>query len=295
MNKLLKYGLAILLIGFGIVLVISLTSNSTIFGINEENYTLTEESYAGDAFDSINFDFDNRHVYITESTDDQIHVKFYLHEKDELTYSDTTSNLNIEISRKWYFSIFTFDIFTNKDYFRVLLSLPTSTTIENLDINTSNGELELNVANVFDSIILATSNGRIDLMNFTVNDLVANSANGDVLVDEVNAVNSINLKTSNGGIDLSEVTAPDIKANTSNGRITAEGIISEDITLDTSNGRIYLAVKGIKDDYRVTLTTSNGDEIYDGLKVASGTINTSGTKKIVLDSSNGDVEVAFTN
>ena len=293
MNKLLKYGLAILLIGFGIVLVISLTSNSTIFGINEENYTLTEESYAGDAFDSINFDFDNRHVYIIESPDDQIHLKFYLHEKDELTYSDTTLNLNIEISRKWYFSIFTFDIFTNKDYFQVLLSLPTSTTVENLDINTSNGELELNVTNTFDSINLATSNGRIDLMNFTVNDLVANSSNGDVLVDEVVAVNSINLKTSNGAIDLSEVTAPDIKANTSNGRITAEGIISEDISLDTSNGRIYLAVKGIIDDYRVTLTTSNGDKIYDGLKVASGTINNDGIFRISLDSSNGDVEVAF--
>jgi DUF4097 and DUF4098 domain-containing protein YvlB len=293
MNKILKYGLAILLIGFGIVLVISITSNSTIFGINEENYTLTEESYASDDFDSINFDFDNRHVYITESPDDLIHVKFYLHEKDELTYSDSSPELNIEISRKWYFSIFTFDIFTNKDYFKVLLSLPTSTTVENLDINTSNGELELNITNVFDSINLSTSNGRIDLVNFTVKDLVANSSNGDVMVDEISAINSINLKTSNGAIDLSKVTAPDIKANTSNGRITAEDIISEDISLDTSNGRIYLVVIGLKDDYRVTLSTSNGDEIYDGLKVASGTINTDGIYRISLDSSNGDVEVAF--
>lgn len=293
MNKLLKYGLAILLIGFGIVLAVSITSNSNIFGTNEDNYTLTEKSYAGDEFSSIDFDFDNRHVFITQSSDDQIHLTYYLHEKDELEYNDTESELVFEISRKWYFNILSFDVFTNKEYFEVVLSLPTTTTLENIDLATSNGVLNINVSNVFDAVDLQASNGRIDILNIEANSLVAMTSNGDILIDDLAVHNSTNLKTSNGAINIEYLTSKDLKANTSNGRINAENIISEDINLDTSNGRIFLSVIGEKDDYRVTLSTSLGNKIYDGLIVQSGTINTSGTKSIDLDSSNGEVEVAF--
>jgi len=293
MNKLLKYGLAILLIGFGIVLAVSITSNSNIFGTNEDNYTLTEKSYTGDEFNAIDFDFDNRHVIITQSSDDQIHLTYYLHEKDELEYNDTESELVFEISRKWYFNILSFDIFTNKEYFEVVLALPTTTTLENIDLATSNGVLNINVSNVFDAVDLQASNGRIDILNIEANSLVAMTSNGDILIDDLAVHNSTNLKTSNGAINIEYLTSKDLKANTSNGRINAENIISEDINLDTSNGRIFLSVIGEKDDYRVTLSTSLGDKIYDGLTVQSGTINTSGTKSIDLDSSNGEVEVAF--
>ncbi len=49
MNKLLKYGLAFLLIGLGVVLVFSATANSSVFGFTDENYTLHEESYSFDS------------------------------------------------------------------------------------------------------------------------------------------------------------------------------------------------------------------------------------------------------
>jgi len=293
MNKLLRYGLAILLIGFGIVLVISVTSNSNIFSASDENFTLHEESYATDAFTSVTFDFDNRRVYILESPDENIHVKYYIHEKDIHEISDLDPNLTIEISREWYYSIFTFDFFANRDLYKVHLYLPTDTTIEKLDIKSSNGSLSVDIDKTFDSIDLITSNGRIDLMNLTANDIIANSSNGEIKVENLNVLNKINLKTTNGAILLDDVTSPQIDADTSNGKITAQNITSNDVSLDSSNGTVYLSVKGEKDDYRVTLSTSNGDKIYDGLKVESGTINTAGNYLISLDSSNGDVEVDF--
>lgn len=293
MSKLLKYGLAFLLIGFGVVLMVSATSNSTIFSFTDENYTLHEESYSEDTFSSIDFDFSNRKVYILESSDDEIHVKFYTHEKDMLEFTDTDNELTITIDRKWYYNIFSFDIFSNREFFKVYLYLPTTSTVEDLQVLTSNGAINLDVNDTFDYIKLRTSNGRIDILNLEANEIIANSSNGVIRTENLIVNQRLELNTSNGDVIIEDVSSPIIKSDTSNGKVTAENITSTDIELDSSNGKIYLSVIGDKDDYEVTLSTSNGDKIYDGLKVASGTINESGQYSISLDSSNGDVEVYF--
>ena len=293
MNKLLKYGLAFLLIGLGVVLMVSATSNSTVFGFTDENYTLHEESYSFDAFNDVDLDFQNRKVYILESSDDEIHVKFYTHEKDMFEYSDLDNELTITISRKWYYNIFSFDIFSNREFFKVYLYLPTTSTVENIDVKSSNGLLSLNVNDTFDFIKLKTSNGRIDIQNVQANNVVATSSNGSINIKNLNVNDKIDLYTSNGEVSIEDVISPIIEANTSNGKINAENIVSDDIDLDTSNGDVFLSIIGEKDEYRVTLSTSNGSKTYDGLKVASGTINSEATKPIRLDSSNGDVEVVF--
>ncbi|PKK95607.1 MAG: hypothetical protein CVV60_00410 [Tenericutes bacterium HGW-Tenericutes-5] len=293
MSKLLKYGLALLLIGFGVVLMISATSNSTVFGFTDEDYTLHEESYSEDAFNLIDFDFQNRKVYILESLDDEIHVKFYTHEKDMLEFTDTDNELTITIERKWYYNIFSFDIFSNREFFKVYLYLPTTSSVENLKIFSSNGSLNLNVNATFDQINLRTSNGRIDILNLEASNIIANSSNGVIRIDNLSVAEKIDLNTTNGEVIMDDINSPIIEADTSNGKITAKNIISNNINLDTSNGHVYLSIVGEKDDYKVTLSTSNGSKIFDGLEVSSGTINSSGQYSISLDSSNSDVEVTF--
>ena len=295
MNKLLKYGLAILLIGFGIVVIVSITSNSSIISVNEEKFTFYEESYSFDEFSLIDFEFDNRSVYILESPDESVYIEYYVHEKDEYEMSDSNNELMINISRKWYFSIFIFDIFQNMDFYKVYLYLPANNTVEDLDIISSNGSISIDLNHTFDSIFISTSNGRIDLDNFLATNIIANSSNGTIDVNSLSVTNKISLKTSNGSILIDDSSALIIDGKTSNGAIEAKNIISDDINLDTSNGKIYLSVKGEKDDYRVTLQTSLGDSIYDGLKVESGTINNTGEKLISISSSNGDIEVDFIN
>jgi DUF4097 and DUF4098 domain-containing protein YvlB len=293
MSKLLKYGLALLLIGLGVVLMISATSNSTVFGFTDENYTLHEESYSADAFNLIDFDFLNRKVYVLESSDDEIHVKFYTHEKDMLEFTDTDNELTITIERKWYYNIFSFDIFSNREFFKVYLYLPQNSSVENMKIFSSNGSLSLNVNDSFDLINLRTSNGRIDILNLEASNIIATSSNGVIKIDDLTVSEKIDLNTSNGEVIMDNINAPIIEADTSNGKITAENIITSDINLDTSNGHVYLSIIGDKDDYKVTLSTSNGDKIFDGLEVTSSTINPSASNLISLDSSNGDVEVEF--
>jgi DUF4097 and DUF4098 domain-containing protein YvlB len=145
-----------------------------------------------------------------------------------------------------------------------------------LEVSTSNGRVESDIDNVFSTVRLISSNGRMDIANLSANNILVSTSNGDIDLNDVVVSSSVDLDTSNGDILINNLAANEIDA-------------------DTSNGRVYLLVLGEKEDYRVTLSTSNGSEIYDGLKVDSGTINSSGSKTISLDSSNGDVEVSFTD
>lgn len=295
MSKLIRFGLAFLLIGLALVLVISTTTSADIFVIDSENFTISENDFAAEDFESFYLDLDNRNVVIEESEDNRIHLQYYVHEKDLVEFEDSDNELSLTISRKWYYNIFNFDIFSDKEYYKVYLQLPTDLAVDILDVSTSNGKVDCKVDNVFTNVRLTSSNGRIDVANLSSDDLLAVTSNGDMDLNDLTINNSVNLGTSNGDITINNLTTKEIDADTSNGKITAQNIISEDIILDSSNGRIYLLVLGDKDDYRVTLSTSNGDKIYDGLKIDSGTINASGIKTISLDSSNGDVEVNFTD
>jgi len=295
MSKLFKFGLGFLLIGLAVVLIVSTTTSSDLFVVDDENYTFYEKDYEFDELSSFYLDFDNRNVNILESEDNKVHLKYYIHDKDLVEYEVSEKELNFTISRKWYYNIFSFDIFSSKEYFKVYLYIPSGMNINILDVSTSNGKVDFDVDNIFDIIRLTSSNGRIDISNLTATNIKASTSNGDITLNDITINDFINLDSSNGDIILSSVTAKEIEADTSNGKIDAQDIISDDIVLDSSNGRIYLSVKGDKDDYRVTLSTSNGDKIYDGLKIESGTVNTSGTKFISIDSSNGDVEVTFIN
>lgn len=293
MSKLIKIGLVFLLIGLGIVIAIPLTSNTQVFGMGDENYTLYEQTFKYDDFTDIYFDFDNREVYILESTDNDVHLKYYIHDKDEYSQSMDNNQLSLSISRKWYYNLFSLDIFTNREKYQVHLYIPNISIIESLKIHTSNGKMEMNIDHQFNSISLASSNGDIKVLNIETNTLTLNTSNGDISIKNLLASQEIKIDTSNGKILMDNILSPEITGDTSNGKIEAVNIVSSDISLDTSNGKIYLTVKGIIDDYRVSLSTSNGDKVYNGLKVESGTINSDGGKYISLDSSNGDVEVKF--
>ncbi|MGD9964356.1 MAG: DUF4097 domain-containing protein [Candidatus Izemoplasmatales bacterium] len=295
MSKLLRFGLAFLLIGIALVLFVSSTTSADFFMSENESYTFIEKDYQVEDLDSFSFDFSNRSVYVLKSDDEDIHLKYYTHEKDIVNLGISSEELNLKISRKWYYNIISFDFFANREYFKVYLYLPDTMVVSNLDIQTSNGRVDLDLSNNFDYINLVSSNGRINIKDLTAAKIDVMTSNGDINLENIYTNNEINLSSSNGDIILNNVSANKIDSNTTNGKIDAENITSNNIDLDSSNGRIYLSVTGSKDDYRVSLSTSNGDRVYDGLKVESGTINTSGSKVISLNSSNGDVEVSFTN
>ncbi|MDA3931569.1 MAG: DUF4097 family beta strand repeat-containing protein [Tenericutes bacterium] len=296
MSKLLKVGLLLILVGIVAVVVIPLTTDNQVFSLNnDENYTLTEKSYSFDKFDSFNFDFENRDVYIYESEDNNVHLSYYLREKDILEFDDETNELTIEISRRWVDNIFIFDIGINRDYLDVYLYLPTTLIDSNLNITSSNGKITVDTDMQYQSVYIEGSNGNITLSNLQAVSINTNTSNGDITLDNIQASNSITGETSNGKVYLDQVVSDEIDFDTSNGRIEATNITALDVTLESSNGKVFLSINGNMDDYKIDLSTSLGDRIVNDFEISSGVLNSTESNSVKLETSNGDVEVQFLN
>jgi hypothetical protein len=159
-------------------------------------------------------------------------------------------------------------------------------------VRTSNGDVI--AAGPVGSADVRTSNGRVQA-DGVGGDLVARSSNGDV---EVRAVTGdADVRTSNGSVDVSGVTG-DLTAQTTNGRAEASDVggsadvrssngrvdvagVAGDVFARTSNGDV--TVVGDGEPVRLTLDTSNGDEIIEG------PTDPAATRTVEIRSSNGDV------
>jgi DUF4097 and DUF4098 domain-containing protein YvlB len=296
MSKLLKVGLLLIIVGIIAVIVIPLTTDNQVFSFNsDENYTLTDKSYSFDKFDSFDFDFDNRNVFIYESEDDDVHVSYYLHEKDILEFNDESTELTISISRRWVDNLFIFDIGINRDYYDVYLYLPSTLIDSSLNIKSSNGEINVDTDMQYQSIYIKSSNGDIELNNLQAISIDTNTSNGDIKLDNIQATNSITGDTSNGKVYLDQVVSDEIYFDTSNGRIEATNITALDVKLESSNGKVFLSINGNMDDYKIDLSTSLGDRTVNDLQISSGILNSNESNSVKLKTSNGDVEVQFLN
>jgi len=294
MSRMLKIGLFLCLIGIVLVVAVPLSTDNNIFSFNnEENFTLTEEIYDFDEFDSFNFDFDNRSVYIYESDDEFVHLSYYLHDKDILEFSDDTNELSFSISRKWYDNFFIFDFGIYSVYYNVYLFLPDTLIDSTMNIVSSNGQILIDLSNSFASVYVKSSNGKLSFNNVIADSITANTANGDIDMDNVIVTDKITGKTFNGGVNLNLVTASEIDFETSNGKIDAKNITVQNAKLESSNGKVYLSMTGNMDDFKINLSTTNGDTTLNDLDISSGVINPSQSNTIELYSSNGDVELKF--
>lgn len=314
MGKLFKIAVGLILIGFGVFAVFSLMSDEPLWrSINEEDYTLQELVYEVGDFEGLDFTFENRDYIVRNSTDDKIKITYYESEDDKVNLMDDESKLKLTNEVDWFKKWFSgLTVLTNPEIYDVYVYLP-SDTFYSLNLVTSNGKLDIvdfsNLADVY----FDTSNGQILLENVTMSSLNAETSNGSIRVVNVDVTGPINLNTSNGAITLTDITAtgklyfktsngsltlnnltaPSIEGKTSNTGIDATNLISDDIKLDTSNGSIDLTVVDDKDNYSVNMSTSNGDLYYDGVKVDQNTFNTSASKTIYLHSSNGSVRLDF--
>ena len=133
--------------------------------------------------------------------------------------------------------------------------------IEDIDIETSNGNVDIENLNVNNDIGIETSNGRIKVNTLVANNIEFDSSNGEVIVENI-AGKDINIDTSNGRIDVNECRGAEIELNTSNAEIEAFECYGKEVILDTSNGDITL--ENLKDKEfmidKLRVSTSNAEE-----------------------------------
>lgn len=297
MGRTLKIGLGLLLIGMGIIAVFAALSQDSAFAItSNEDYNYHELLYNYDTYQNLSFDLENRNVYIRQSEDEQIRIQFYDTDKLGIHATSMGDTLNIIGDKTpWYKSIFSgWTIFTNHDYFKVYLYLPTNVSGYNLTIDSSNGEISALSVDSIKNMDVHTSNGKITCESSDMNIFTGTTSNGTVIFTNFNVISSITIATSNGKMYFTNVTGESLDASSSNGSVHATNISFSNCNISTSNGSITATVNGIYDDYRVLMSTSNGHKTLNAIRVEQSDFNTSKTNKVNLRTSNGDVDLTFT-
>lgn len=296
MGRLFKLSVALFIIGVASIVIFASLSEYRVFAIsNDEDFEFVQLTYGEDEFTGLDLNFINRAYEVKVSEDNLIRIEYYQTDDETISVDETQNDLVIEHDMSWFNQMFTgLSFLINRSYFKVIVYLP-ETSLYQLSLNTSNGDVSISQMDVITSLDIYTSNGNIYFDSIVLDDATIHTSNGTVNLLEVDINNELVIHTSNGRITLDDVQASTIASYTSNGKIIASDIVSEDVILDTSNGRISLEILGKKADYSVFLDTSNGDMIYDGLEVSQHSLNSDGQFSISINSSNGDVEVSFIN
>ncbi len=293
MNRTLRIGLALVLIGLGLVIGVSVVTKGEYFNISEDEFTYYEETYTSDEFQAFDFDFDNRKIYVLKSEDENITVQYYVNDKDDYTIDDSGSTLEITVERKWYNNFFNIGNITNPSYYEVYLYLPEVDTAYNLNIASTNGKISVTDTDDLGTVYLDTSNGDIIIENLNAIRLDLETSNGRIDLSNVATTGDITAGTSNGRIILDDVSGDTLVFSTSNGKIIAENISSTNLKLSSSNGDVEATVYGDQDDFRIKLATSNGSRYLDGIKVDQSDFNNNQTNYVDIRSSNGTVSLDF--
>lgn len=154
-----------------------------------------------------------------------------------------------------------FNLFTQTP--SIIIEVPESIELSVVDINGTNGKVEITDFDLTDLSIEST-NALVRLTDITVtNNIVVNTTNGDIVLTRVSALD-IRMKTTNGRFNLNQVDAKDFHLTTTNGEIRLEAInepLKDGVTLfaKTTNGRIEAYDVYVKD---VEVETTNGGITY---------------------------------
>jgi DUF4097 and DUF4098 domain-containing protein YvlB len=148
---------------------------------------------------------------------------------------------------------------------------------------TTNGKIEVRDIKA-KKLLCDTSNSSIAIENTTCDEINAVTKNGKILISDTEA-NLLKTSTTNSSIVLEDIKSKGIKALTKNGGIVLENIKGEEVNISTSNGSVK-----VEDSHTKILAakTSNAPIIVDD-------ISTSELELIELVTSNGKIDLSFTN
>jgi len=254
-------GAALILAGAMCFAVVLIKHHGDLRRLSAREYTGRVADYEN--VDCIVVEDENTDIVITSWGHDKVQLEYA--ECDEEWYDIRWDGATLHVIKRVqpFSTLFSFEFFRPKLY----IAVPDDYT-GGLDIDTSNGDITAEKPLHGHGAVFATSNGDISL--------------GGGLFDNFSAYNS------NGDLTLKAITAPaKFTAVTSNGDVELENIDSADIHVKNSNGDVSGTIMGIEADCDISFRTSNGTG-------SRGTDNPSAKKKAYIDTSNGDIDVTFT-
>lgn len=240
---------------------------------NDRNEEVTKEFIPADGTVKFNLDIPNTSLEVISTEESSVKIECVANGEGRYYISQSGNNVTIEKDEK--FSIFNWNNKTGK----VKILIPngvisayygdlsngkiniSNIDTEEIDIDTSNGDIKIENLNVNNNIEIETSNASINVNVLVAKNINFDSSNGEVILENVNG-NEIKVDTSNGKISVSECRGNEIELDTSNSEIMAYECYGKEVVLDTSNGDITL--ENIKDKEfiidELEVSTSNAEE-----------------------------------
>ena len=276
-------GICLLIIGLGISITILAMVDFNIKELN--NFKYTERSYAEDAakVNKLLLDDTNRRVELKISNDEKIHIYYFESEKEfyKISLSDGVLSVISENNMKWYDYLgFKWDFNTS-----IRIEIPKN-TIEDIKIETKNGDIIAENISVTDNIFIKTLNGRISSNEISCSSFKCESYNGKLLMDSISSEN-ISCETKNGMIEIKNCVSQTLDAKVYNGAIELEAIDTQQADFKSYNGRIHGSMIGSLNEFSVRSSVKNGS-----CNLPSNTTN--GEKSIVAETYNGSINISFT-
>jgi DUF4097 and DUF4098 domain-containing protein YvlB len=297
--------IAIILVAVGLVLTVATLSILQINGVdwwgdmrrvNQPNLQARSKTIAPNDINKITINSDDNQVKIVPAEDGQITIDYFT--TDNVDFTIDVANGEVVMRRQDHsprsFLSFGFGtIWGVHESALITLHVPADSRFT-YDVRTSNGRIE--AADLAANwLTVETSNAEIALSHLRVeNGLTASSSNARLTMKNIEA-GSLDLATSNGGVEIDQVRAGSVAAETSNARIAFDGLTADDIRFNTSNSGVRGRINGRFDDYRKDMQTSSYMRLrVDGTEYASRLTSERGEKSLRVSTSNGEVEVDFT-
>lgn len=277
-----------------------------VAGFDVEQFSSTgpfkKHVYDGELSDhaTLRIDTSYQDVQVKVSEDDEVHITYYENDRTSYSFEATENRLIMkkEDHRRFYDSFMVLN-FSEGSEEGIVIEVP-KTFSGSVEIDTSNGAIQLYDLNELDYAMLDTTYGDITLDHLKINSsLEVATTNGDVKLEHLDVQEDIHVKTTYGKIDVKDVNgSQSMIMESSNENVTLDQVnIKDSLTVDTSYGDIEI----IRSNAGSTiLDTSNGSiEFHDAFTTSTleattsyGAITFKDLKadQISLISSNDDIE-----
>jgi DUF4097 and DUF4098 domain-containing protein YvlB len=273
---------ALILLLIGVLGIAALTFLSSV-GNNEMQSK--EIKISDEEFNHVNITTDDTEVHILPANDPHATVEFSKNRDTYDVHAEIEGDtLAISAEAHWI-SWFNFD-FLFPTSSMLTLHLPEE-LYDSLQIETSNGRIQVDNMQTTD-INLKTSNGQIRVSNTESSAITTTTSNGRVILEDVKG--DIFSEASNGRITLEDVEG-NLSAKTSNGQISlVTEHLDRPIDFETSNGRIHIQTDNEPANTILDVQTDNGEVTIFGSSNWD-TVVGNGDNLIKLRTNNGRVLV----
>lgn len=204
--------------------------------------------------------------------------------KTEVTVTEENGKLNISEKADYGWKDFLFNI--NWSTPKITITLPEDAVCD-LELKTDKGTISVEGGN-FGSVSMETSLGNVKATGLTLSENGNFQTNaGDVILSDVVSQKNITAETDLGDVRAEKTQSAQITLNSSCGDIKTVSIVASTIELSTSCGDIRGSIAGKKLDYRITASTSLGNNnLSDGGE---------GEKSLRAHTDLGDIHIEFTD